>query len=276
MITTTPSLGRILVVDDEPNIRAALVRALNLSHYETSEAASGAQALALLTTAHFDLMILDLRMPGMDGTEVMAQAHTIAPQLLILVLTGHATVESAIAAVKSHAVDYMLKPMHINDIVTAVGAALQARREQAHRIDLVRQAAEALRQVESLNGDIDQVQAPAEPVTAAARPTPSGQIHAGLLTLNLTQRTVYRTGNPPQTAELTEGEARVLAFLMGAPNHVFSCREATRHIWDYDLDEWEANSLIRPYIFRLRQKIETAGEPQLICTVRGRGYLFKV
>ncbi|RPI53666.1 MAG: response regulator, partial [Chloroflexi bacterium] len=136
--------ARILVVDDEPTTRRAVARALGLSGYEAESAASGEQALELLAARPYDLLLLDLRMPGMDGVEVMARAQERHPNLLIIVFTAHATVHSAVEAVRAGAVDYLLKPSTIRDIEAAVARALERQRERLRRQHLIQVMAEAL------------------------------------------------------------------------------------------------------------------------------------
>ncbi len=260
--------ARILVVDDEPNIRDALVRALNLMGYSAQEANSGGEALKILVGTSFDLMVLDMRMPEMDGIEVMRRARQIGSDLPIIVLTGHATLDSAIAAVKSGAVDYLLKPVSIHDIAAAVGAALRSRAEQLRRQHWLRMMGEAmdgLRQVEALPSSQPPAEMPSERF-----------LRVGPLMLDRQKRLVIVSGDPPRTVELTEGEALVLTDLLKRPDQVLSCRQLAHSAWDYDLDEYEAQSMIRPYIFRLRHKIDLdPNNPQMIRTVRGRGYVFR-
>ncbi len=133
--TVTPPVpgALVLVVDDEPNVCSALTRSLTLSGYRADAASSGHQALGLLQRTPYDLMLLDLRMPGMDGVEVMQRAREVRPDLLIIVLTGHATLESAITAVESHATDYLLKPVSLHDVATAVATALLQRAKVLRR-----------------------------------------------------------------------------------------------------------------------------------------------
>ena len=257
--------AKILVVDDEQPIRESIARALNLLGYQAQEASSGRQALSMLET-QFDLMVLDMRMPEMDGIEVMRCARQVCPGLLIIVLTGHATLESAIAAVKSGATDYLLKPASVRDIVAAIATALQSRAEQLRQKQVLRmvgEVMETLRRTET------------PPASLPAQPGPERFLRSGVLTLDRQKRLAVVAGEPPRTAELTEGEVLILASLMGHPDQVFSCQQLARAAWDYDLDEQEAQSLVRPHVFRLRHKIESDPEnPRLIRTVRGRGYLF--
>jgi two-component system KDP operon response regulator KdpE len=260
---------RILVVDDEPNIRESLVLALNLMGYRAEEAQSGREALKMLEGTPFDLMVLDMHMPEMDGIEVMQRARRICSDLPIIVLTGHATLDSAIAAVKSGAADYLLKPASIHDIAAAVGAALRSRTEQLRRQHWLRvmdEAMDALRQTETPPPSPSPAEMPVERF-----------LRAGPLALDRQKRLVVISSAPPRTAKLTEGETLVLTSLMNHLEQVLTCRQLARAAWEYDLDEFAAQSLIRPYIFSLRRKIEPdPRNPQLLLTVRGRGYCLQI
>jgi DNA-binding response OmpR family regulator len=296
--------AHVLVVDDEIYIRTALVRALTLSGYQAEEAGSGPAALAMLDHSRFDLMILDMRMPGMEGTEVMQLARQRHPDLLIIVLTGHASLDSAIAAVKFEAVDYLVKPASLQEISDTVAAALRRQAEEVRRrrlLHIIGETMDALRAPEPPATAVssgDTPPAAAGPVRAApagvSRHTPPaltatatlpgvspfsgvGSLHSGALDLDLqTRRLTVRGGDHKvRVVELTDGEVMILAVLMSQPDQVLTCRQLVRATWRYEMEEREAQSLVRPYIFRLRHKIEADAErPQLIKTVRGRGYLF--
>lgn len=129
---STPK-ARLLIVDDEPRIRAMLERALNLMGYQAEATGSGSEALTLLAGMPFDLMVLDLHLPGMDGLEVMRRARQRHPDLQIIILTGHPTLESANAAVNLHAADYLIKPASVREIAGAIQQALQRRAKQWRR-----------------------------------------------------------------------------------------------------------------------------------------------
>lgn len=198
----------------------------------------------------------------MDGIEVMHRARQMHPDLAIIVLTAHASVESAIAAVKSDAADYLFKPVDIDDLAATVSRALQERaerRRRQHLLDMIGEAVGVLRQPES----------PATP----APTSPERFLRAGPLMLDCQKRLAMVEDDPARTVELTEGEAAVLAALMERPNQVLSWSQLARAVTGHDLDKWEAQGLVRPCIHRLRRKIEvTPGAPRLIRTVRGRGY----
>jgi DNA-binding response OmpR family regulator len=264
------SAARLLVVDDEPQIRSALARGLGLLGYLVQEAGSGREALTLLKRAPCDAMVLDIFMPGMDGVEVMHRARQMYPDLAIVVLTGRPGVESAIAAVKSEVADYLLKPSSVHDIADAVTRALQKRRERMQGQQQLQELVQGLNQ--ALN-TMRQVAAPPDllPVAPASR---EPVLHVPPLTLDRRQRLVVIEGDPPRSIQLTVGEVAVLAVLMSYPDQVVPYRELVRLAWDYLMNEHEAQAMIRPYIFRLRQKLEANPKrPCLVRNVRGSGYL---
>ena len=260
--------ARILVVDDEPTVRAVITRALALMGYRVDEAASGSQALARLSLVPYDLMLLDLRMPGMDGVQVMKWVEEAQPGLLVIVLTAHASLESAIAAVRAGAANYLLKPCSIRDIQAAIARALQHRQKALHRQHLVGVIAEA----------VEALQAKEEGDVLASPERPLRFLHCGPVALDLEKHLVVVRG--PDDAgslntELTASEAALLAYLMQHPDTVFSCRQLARAALGYDVSEREAGIIVRPHISRLRNKIEPDPvHPRLIRTIRGKGYLF--
>ncbi|MBM4459214.1 MAG: response regulator transcription factor [Chloroflexi bacterium] len=260
-----PTLSpRILIVDDEAQIRTSLARALQLSGYRVAVAEDGAEALVKLAEEACDLMLLDLRMPEVDGLAVMRRAHVICPELPIIVLTGHADLASAVVAVQTEAADYLRKPASLDDILSAVGRALQAREARAQRLSVLETLA---RTAEVLRG------APA----AQSEPLQmESLLQAGPVALHVAWQRVYLTdGDNVRSVELTDTETAILAFLLARPGQVVSCRRLALHVFDQEMDQYAAENLIRPLIFRLRRKIEaTPQQPRLIRTARGVGYFF--
>jgi DNA-binding response OmpR family regulator len=259
---------RVLIVDDEPHIRKSLMRALELSGYVVESAESGQGALDKLRAARYDVMVLDMRLPDLDGTQVMHAARQLDPDLIILILTGHATLHSAITAVKAGATDYLLKPLSVQEIIAAIENAWRKHSQHLRRQQLIQTAIEALRAAENI-----------PPMDTSPSPpsvtSPERFCQSGTLVLDRIKRVLTFTDDLTRVVALTEGEVQVLECLMDAADVPLSCRQIAKRLWGYELDEIEAESLVRPYIFRLRQKIERNPQnPTLIRTVRGRGYLF--
>ena len=106
----------ILIVDDEKNIRLTLSQAMEVLEVETDTAANGEEALAKLKEKEFGLILLDLKMPGMDGMEVLRQVSEIRPDIRIIIITAYGTVESAVEAMKLGAADFIQKPFAPEEI----------------------------------------------------------------------------------------------------------------------------------------------------------------
>jgi len=264
---------RILIVDDEVNTCKVLKRAFDLLGYQADSAESGGQALVKLDHSYFDVVLLDLKMPGVDGVEVMQFARQKHPDLLVIILTAYATINSAIAAVKSGAVDYLLKPQTITELQQAVEKALERRQAQLQRRQLIGLIAEAIQALQK-----DEQPSPAQPDYIMER---SLENQRGSATLNLENRQFFLNDEFSKaglSVDLTANEAELLAYLMKNPERVFSNRELAINALDYvNISEKEAKAIIRPHITRLRKKIEAdKNHPALIRTVRGKGYLFSL
>ena len=141
--------AKILVVDDEPIIRETLAEMLTAEGREVATAASGEQALALLQQQTFDLMLLDLIMPGLGGLQVMEKAQKISPGTVIIMLTAHGTLSSAIQAMRHGAHDYLLKPASAPRIMASVEEGLRRRQESLRKQELVRQMERAVKELAS-------------------------------------------------------------------------------------------------------------------------------
>ncbi len=122
---------RILVVDDEPSIRTVLKAHLSREGHDVSTASDGAEAVSALTGAPFDLVISDLKMPGMSGLELLAWCTREQPGLPVVLITAHGTVDTAVEALKLGAQDFITKPFDLDELKQAVDKALRV--EQARR-----------------------------------------------------------------------------------------------------------------------------------------------
>jgi len=118
----------VLVVDDEPSIRKVLQAHLQREGYEVETASDGAAALGLLDSTPCDLVISDLKMPGVGGLELLAYAVSNHPGLPVILITAHGTVDSAVEALKLGAHDYITKPFDLDEIRVAVEKALRVER----------------------------------------------------------------------------------------------------------------------------------------------------
>lgn len=258
---------RLLIVDDEPQIRSMLVRAFNLIGYDAEEATGGEEALAFLEIREYDVMILDLYMPDILGLDVMHKALEIQPELLIIILTGNASLQSAVLAMRSKAVDYLIKPVRFCEVARSVANALKKR--EALREMLVHA-------VDHVLGELcKNSKSPPPALTSTKKVARCPVITVSPMQLDRNNKSVTFMNDGGHAIELTEGETAVLSSLMTTPNQPLSCDQLVYASWGYHMDDYTAGSVVRPYISRLRKKIESDPKnPRLICTVRGRGYLF--
>ncbi len=116
---------QILVVDDEPNLRRVLSAQLARDGYEVLAAEDGEQGLAMLADHHIDLVITDLKMPKVDGMELLRRALELEPDLPIVMITAHGTVDNAVEALKTGAFDYITKPFDQTEVRAVVAKALR-------------------------------------------------------------------------------------------------------------------------------------------------------
>lgn len=108
---------RVLMVDDEPDLLETLVKRLKRRGIATTGIDSGIKALALLEKEHFDVVILDVRMPSMDGIETLKEMKKKWPLMEVIMLTGHGSVESGVQGMQYGAFDYVMKPADIDELI---------------------------------------------------------------------------------------------------------------------------------------------------------------
>jgi two-component system, NtrC family, nitrogen regulation response regulator GlnG len=120
--------ARILIADDEDSLRWVLEKGLRQAGYDVSAAKDGESALRAFEAEPFDLVFLDIRMPGMDGLTALAKLRELRPDAHVIVMTAHGTMETAIQAMQRGAYDYLAKPFDLDEVVLLAERALEARR----------------------------------------------------------------------------------------------------------------------------------------------------
>jgi two-component system, OmpR family, response regulator len=247
-LDVTPVQGhgsRILVVDDEPGIRAFIGRALNAAGYPTDFAATGGEALKRAFAGHYDLIILDLVMPDMSGQDVLGHLMAARPEQAVLVLSCLADVASKVNCLERGAQDYLTKPFSLAELLARVRVRLRGE-AQLHTAQLHT----------------------AQPHTAQPhRAQPPGDapeyIKAGCLTLDV-GRLVADIGHGP--VPLTRLEFLLLRELAEHVGHSVPKGRLLATVWGYDFDP--GSNVVDVCVRRLRGKLGFS----LIKTVRGEGY----
>jgi len=142
--------GTVLVVEDQESARESLVELLRGEGYEVHEAADGNAALALVDRLDLDVVLTDLSMPGADGIAVLRHIREFSPQTLVIIMTAHATVETAVEAIRLGAQDYLLKPLIFDEVLRKI-QLLMAHRKLAWENQLLRRELDShIAPVESL------------------------------------------------------------------------------------------------------------------------------
>ena len=134
-------MEKILVVDDEQGLRDVLSIMLKRTGYAVTSVADGEEAVELLNKEIFDLVITDLRMPNVDGMEVLKVAKSASPETVVLVITAFASADSAVEAMKQGAYDYLTKPFQVDEVQLIIRNALEKRRLTTENILLKREMA---------------------------------------------------------------------------------------------------------------------------------------
>jgi DNA-binding response OmpR family regulator len=252
--------ANLLIVDDESSIRLTLGALLKREGYDVSSAENGPEAVALLERQLFDLLLVDLKMPGMDGMQVVAAARERQPNIAIIVLTGHGSLDTAVEGLHQGVFDYLLKTTEPAQVIERVKAGLAQRSQRLRERTLLDVVSSA---VQELRGS----QSGAQPASGSSERA----ITVGALHLDTWRQEATLAG---RTLPLTPTEFRVLLCLAEHASTMLSYGQLVRCAQGYDADELEAGELIKPHIHHLRQKLEPdPSTPRYILNVRGKGYL---
>lgn len=274
---TTNESAHILVVDDEGAIRYSVSKTLQRVGYNVNEAASGEEALESMKKQHYDVVLTDIRMPGLTGVELLKRIKEQAPDSIVILMTGYASLGTAVEALRLGAHDYLIKPSSSQDIRQSVSRGVERARNLKRRRSLL----DAIRNnvSELTRADVDVVKAALEDGDFDDEPHLMEQPIAETMNSNMTlgPLTIYpgryqiAVGDRP--IDLTPTEFDLLLYLAAHRGRVVSCHELVREVRGYTVDEAEAREVIRPHVSNLRRKLKQAGQDaDLIVNVRGIGY----
>jgi DNA-binding response OmpR family regulator len=227
---------KILIIDDDPDIVHLLEMHLRDEGYAVASALDGEKGLARAEAERFDLIILDVMLPGKDGLEICSRLRAGASYTPILMLTCKSAELDRVLGFELGADDYVTKPFSIRELQARVKALLR-------RVEALRASAE---------GDAHDI------------------IEAGGLVIDVERRHVTRAGRP---VELTAREFDLLLHFARNPGRVFTRSHLLDSVWGYGYEGQEHT--VNSHINRLRAKIEDdPARPRFILTVRGVGYKF--
>jgi two-component system alkaline phosphatase synthesis response regulator PhoP len=262
----------VLVVDDEGAIRYSISKTLQRVGYQVHTAENGEKALEMMEHQAYDVVLTDIRMPGLTGVELLAKIKEQAPDAVVILLTGYASLETAIESLRLGAHDYLVKPSSSQDIRNSVAQGLERARNLRHRRVLLRSIRDNVEELTTTNFDFESTEASQKQQSASETPvvTPVTTMTIGPLTIFPGR---YQISVGEQPIDLTPTEFDLLLYLAAHRGRVVPCSELVREVRGYTLEEHEAREVIRPHVSNLRRKLKASGQnPNIIVNVRGIGY----
>ncbi len=257
--------GHVLVIDDEPTLRQSLGRVLQTAGFEVTTAEHAEQGLAFIETTRFDLVFMDLRMPGMAGLEALKVIHASYPDLPVVLFTAQPDLSSAVEALRSGATDYLLKPLKPQAIIERAHAIIESKNKE-------RRKREILEQIEALQAEFKMLTSDDTGPLHAARVSAASDrfLKRGKLVLDLHKRCVQID---EQTIPIPHTSFDYLLALARHSPEVVSYQTLVTEAQGYQSEFHEAQELAKWHIHQLRQAIENdPRKPAYLINVRGIGY----
>lgn len=268
----------ILLVEDDDTARTLLTNILTRTGYQVTPAPDGETAVSFLyrTTPGvepppeqlYDVVITDIRMRELDGIAVMQAAMEQTPPPAVILMTGYSSVETAIAALRGHAYDYLLKPCDTSDLLECVAGAIQHRTANIQRNDAITLLSKCVNQLQEANILDTRTPSPAKHTTPEP-PLPERTerfARVGSLVLDLFRHTATFQEQPLQ---LTPIEYALLRSLAETPGRVHRYQDIAMQTHGTPMSNNEAQVLLRAHVHNLRRKIT----PSYLVNVRGTGYM---
>src|SRR3954463_3571985 len=237
---TAPATASVMIVDDEPAVRAALERALRIERYDVRLAGDGAEALALLADRSPDAIVLDVGMPEIDGLEVCRRLRAAGDRTPVLMLTARDAVDDRVAGLDAGADDYLVKPFALRELQARLRALL--------------------RRTETARGG-------GPPRAGGAR---GGVRRFAAVALDPGARGARRGD---RAIELSRTEFNLLELFLEHPRQVLTRSQIFERVWGYDFGA--TSNALGVYRGSRRRKPGAGGEPRLLHTVRGVGYILR-
>jgi len=255
--------GHILIIDDEATLRQTLARVLQQAGFEVTTAENGDQGITYIQSINFDLVFMDLRMPGIAGMDALKIIHANYPNLPVILFTAQPDLNSAVEALRNGATDYLLKPLKPQAVIERAQIVLesQQREKRKREINL---------QIEALQAEFKSLS------TGKTGPLPPSSLNTdrflkrGVLVLDLHKRCLIVKD---QTINIPYTSFSYLQVLARHSPNVVNYQTLVSEAQGYQSDPREAQELTKWHIHQLRQAIEQdAHAPSFLINVRGTGY----
>jgi DNA-binding response OmpR family regulator len=257
----------ILIIDDEPNLRRSLGLILQRAGYNITTASNAAEAIQLLHAGAYDLTFLDIKLPDQNGIHLLPQLKDLFPEMPILILTAHASLDTAIGAVRLGARDYLLKPIDPETILNRVENILKEEKPKRRR-EITNQLQSLLAELQSIDSKDTQT---VDSDKATPPMDPARYLKCGPLILDRhTHSVLYKESSssvPPSTFDY------LVTLVRHSPNPVTYEKLVLESQGYQHLSRAEAREISRWQVHEIRRLLEPdPRHPQLIITVRDVGY----
>jgi DNA-binding response OmpR family regulator len=259
--------GHILIIDDETVLRQTLARILQRTGFEVTTVASGVEALAIVHQHPFDMAYLDIRMPDMNGLDVLKTIHEQLPELPIILFTAQPDLHSAVEALRRGAIDYLLKPLKPEMIIERTRSILNDQQKKKRRREILHQMEELQAELVDLdsNDTLESADPPSQTDLSSSR-----LVKRGSLTLDLHTRRIMLGDRSINLAPTSFDYLLVLA--RHSPN-VVDYQTLVAEAQGYQAETREAQELTKWHIHNIRQAIESdTRNPVHVINIRGSGY----
>ena len=260
--------GHVLIIDDEVSLRQTMARILNRAGFEVTTVASGQESFAILNESSFDMVYLDIRLPDMNGLDVLKVMRSQFPEIPIILFTAQPDLHSAVEALRSGATDYLMKPLKPESVIERTRQVIDEQNKRKRRRAI-------LQQMEALQAELDAIDQVENQERKPAAASPTGQlserfIQRGILNLDLhTRRAIIRN----RVVSLPPTSFDYLLVLARHSPQVVDYQTLVSEAQGYTSDAREAQELTKWHIHNIRQAVETDDHNSIhVINVRGSGY----
>lgn len=258
--------GHILIIDDEATLRQTMARVLQQAGFEVTTAENGEQGLDFLKTTDFDMIFMDLRMPGLTGLEVLKHIHAGFPSLPVVLFTAQPDLNSAVEALRNGATDYLLKPLKPQAIIERAQTILTNQKKENRKREIALQIEALQAELKNLESTESGKTGPLPKITVSS----DRFLKQGLLVLDLHKRRLIIN---EQTVNIPPTSFDYLVVLARHAPNVVNYQTLVAEAQGYQADGREAQELTKWHIHQLRQAIEKeTHNPSYLINVRGTGY----
>jgi DNA-binding response OmpR family regulator len=255
--------GHILIIDDEAALRQTLARILQNAGYEVTTAENGEQGIAFIQSTRFDMVFMDLCMPGLHGMEALKLIHASQPDLPVVLFTAQPDLNSALDALRYGATDYLLKPLKPQDIIDRAQSILASQKKEKRKREIVEQ-------IESLQAELRSLTSGQTGPLQTVNLGVERFLKRGALVLDLHKRRLVIN---EQTINVPPTTFDYLLVLARHSPEVVNYQTLVTEAQGYQTDAREAQELTKWHIHQLRQALEENSlDPSILINVRGTGY----